>query len=161
VCYQGWSFVGTHPPMHGNLVVRSNVLLRTGRSPKFLTGSWQYTLALFTAAARINMFPQWLRPFVAPILTTATRRHFADCLKAAEPVIKKRLAELEHRKATASSSPITHVCLRSHINAISIEALTNRWFLRTTRYNGSSKRAGQEATRSIWILRSSVAVSSQ
>jgi hypothetical protein len=104
--------------MLGDLTVRSDILPQTGRNPEFLTGSWQYTLALFTAAARINMFPKWLRPLVAPILTTATRRHFADCLKAAEPVIKKRLAEFEHRKTAKTPSPTTHVSLHPYTTRI-------------------------------------------
>jgi hypothetical protein len=81
--------------------ILSDILSRTGRSPEFLTGSWQYTLALFTAAARINMLPHWLRPIVAPILTASTRSHFAACLKAAEPVIRRRLAEARSQKPTA------------------------------------------------------------
>lgn len=86
---------------------------RQGRSPEFLTGSWQYTLALFTAAARINMLPQWLRPLAAPWLMSDTKKHFAQCLKAAEPVIKKRLAEVQAQKGNGSSSPPAENPVRS------------------------------------------------
>lgn len=86
------------------------MLFPPGRSPEFLTGSWQYTLALFTAAARINMLPQWLRPIAAPWLTATTKKHFAGCLKAAEPVIRKRLAEIQNDKTSGSSNSI-HVIL--------------------------------------------------
>ncbi|KAM0721793.1 hypothetical protein Q7P37_002718 [Cladosporium fusiforme] len=84
------------------------------RSPEFLTGSWQYTLALFTAAARINMLPQWLRPVAAPWLTSTTRKHFAQCLKAAEPVIKRRLAEVQNQKASGPPG-ITHWVIEESI----------------------------------------------
>lgn len=98
---------------------------KLGRSPEFLTGSWQYTLALFTAAARINMLPQWLRPFVAPILTSDTKKHFAQCLKAAEPVIRKRLVEVSERKS-GNPSLSTHVCTSSGSERIVSLANSNR-----------------------------------
>jgi hypothetical protein len=113
----------------------SNIPSRTGRSPEFLTGSWQYTLALFTAAARINMLPQWLRPIVAPFLTASTRSHFAACLKAAEPVIKKRLAESKgHNPSATSKAP---VCTSLFWKSVRFGYFTNYVTCRMTPCSGS------------------------
>lgn len=106
VCFLGLNSVSILDPICDPDADHAGV----GRTAEFLTGSWQYTLALFTAAARINMLPKWLRPIAAPWLTSATRKHFADCLKAAEPVIKKRLAEVQHQK-NQGSSHVSHVSL--------------------------------------------------
>jgi len=106
-----------------------------GRNPEFLTGSWQYTLALFTAAARINMLSQWLRPIIAPILTASTRSHFSACLKAAEPVIKSRMAEAQVQKPSALSN--THVCPSLYRVTVLCGHFADKIPCRMTPYSGS------------------------
>lgn len=68
-------------------------------SAEFLENSWQYTMAVFTAAAHFNLVPKWVRPLVAPYLTRHIRKHLKACLRVSRPVIEQRIRKLQAARA--------------------------------------------------------------
>lgn len=70
-----------------------NTNVNTGRDQNFLKHTMIYARGIFESAGIINLFPKWLRPFVAPLIVKRLKKHVDICKKIAMPIVQNRLDE--------------------------------------------------------------------
>ncbi|KAM3417121.1 hypothetical protein BST61_g8697 [Cercospora zeina] len=66
--------------------------------PQFLEHSQDFSTALGAAGFLMGKLPLWLRSLLAPLILFKANRAFAACLNITSPIIRKRLASIQHGK---------------------------------------------------------------
>ncbi|CAK1357849.1 unnamed protein product [Cercospora beticola] len=65
------------------------------RIPEFLDYSRIYSVSVFKAGGIMKLFPKWMKPLVAPILTRDVHNYREKCKRIAVPEIRERLSHLQ------------------------------------------------------------------
>ena len=100
ICTSPIEYSGTHSEL--------NVAL-PGRNETYLLHCRGYLRYLALISGLINIWPKWLKPVVAPIITITDRYHYSRCEKILKPYIAERMQALDvrrkiRRRATVSQT---------------------------------------------------------